>query len=46
MQKVTPFLWFDGQADPDPDRSRRAMEAMLGMNKIDIAGLEQAANGR
>jgi len=31
--------------DADPDRSRRAMEAMLKMGKIDIAGLEAAADG-
>lgn len=30
-------------ADPNPDRSRRAMEAMLGMSKLDIADLEPAA---
>ena len=29
--------------DPDPERSQRAMRAMLGMKKIDIAALEQAA---
>lgn len=32
-------------ADPDPDRARKAMEAMLRMGKIDIAGLEAAADG-
>ena len=30
--------------DPDPERSARAMRAMLGMRKIDIAGLERAAD--
>lgn len=30
--------------DPDPERGRRAMEAMLAMGKIDIAGLERAAD--
>jgi len=33
-------------ADADSDRSRRAMEAMLKMKKINIAGLERAADGR
>jgi predicted 3-demethylubiquinone-9 3-methyltransferase (glyoxalase superfamily) len=32
-------------ADPDPDRSRRAMEAMFGMKKLDIAALRAAADG-
>jgi predicted 3-demethylubiquinone-9 3-methyltransferase (glyoxalase superfamily) len=31
--------------DPNPDRSRRAMEAMFKMGKLDIAALEKAANG-
>ena len=31
--------------DPDPERARRAMEAMLKMGKIEIAKLETAANG-
>jgi predicted 3-demethylubiquinone-9 3-methyltransferase (glyoxalase superfamily) len=29
-------------ADPEPDRARRVMEAMLSMKKIDIAALEAA----
>lgn len=32
-------------SDPDPDRAARAMAAMLGMVKLDIAELEQAAAG-
>ena len=32
-------------ADPDPDRARRAMQAMMTMVKIDIAALEAAADG-
>jgi predicted 3-demethylubiquinone-9 3-methyltransferase (glyoxalase superfamily) len=30
---------------PDPERARRAMEAMLGMRKLDIAALHAAADG-
>ena len=29
--------------DPDPEKSERAMRAMLEMKKIDIATLEEAA---
>jgi predicted 3-demethylubiquinone-9 3-methyltransferase (glyoxalase superfamily) len=32
-------------ADPDPERARRAMEAMLKMGKLDIAALRSAADG-
>ena len=32
-------------ADPDPSRAQRAMQAMLGMGKLDIAALRQAADG-
>ena len=31
--------------DPDPARAQRALQAMLGMKKLDIAGLERAAAG-
>ena len=31
--------------DPDPERAQRAVKAMLGMGKIDVQGLEDAANG-
>jgi predicted 3-demethylubiquinone-9 3-methyltransferase (glyoxalase superfamily) len=32
-------------ADPDPERARRAMEAMLKMGKIDVSALRSAADG-
>jgi predicted 3-demethylubiquinone-9 3-methyltransferase (glyoxalase superfamily) len=32
-------------ADPDPERARRATEAMLRMRKLDIAALRSAADG-
>jgi predicted 3-demethylubiquinone-9 3-methyltransferase (glyoxalase superfamily) len=31
--------------DPDPERAKRAMEAMLKMSKLDIAALRSAADG-
>jgi predicted 3-demethylubiquinone-9 3-methyltransferase (glyoxalase superfamily) len=31
--------------DPDPARAERAMRAMLGMSKLDVAELERAAEG-
>jgi hypothetical protein len=30
--------------DPDPARAQRAMQAMLGMSKINIAALRRAAD--
>jgi predicted 3-demethylubiquinone-9 3-methyltransferase (glyoxalase superfamily) len=32
--------------DPDPERSQRAMKAMLGMVKLDLAALQAAADGK
>ena len=32
-------------ADPDPKRAERAMKAMLGMKKLDMAALRSAADG-
>ncbi|MGI5285397.1 VOC family protein [Nonomuraea polychroma] len=32
-------------SDPDPARAQRAMQAMLGMQKIDVQALEKAAVG-
>ncbi len=32
-------------ADPDPGRAQRAMQAMLGMRKLDVSALRAAADG-
>jgi predicted 3-demethylubiquinone-9 3-methyltransferase (glyoxalase superfamily) len=31
--------------DPDPEKAKRAMEAMFGMKKLDVAALREAAEG-
>jgi predicted 3-demethylubiquinone-9 3-methyltransferase (glyoxalase superfamily) len=43
--QVTPTGMDALFADPDKGRAERAMRAMFGMKKIDIAGLEAAADG-
>ncbi len=43
--QITPGRLLELIADPDKDRARRAMEAMLEMRKIDIAAVERAADG-
>ena len=43
--QVTPKRLGELLSDPDPARANRAMQAMLGMRKIDIAAMERAADG-
>lgn len=43
--QITPKRLNELTSDPDPERGRRAMEAMLHMRKIEIAELERAADG-
>src|SRR5881296_3888144 len=43
--QVTPTGMGELFTDPDPERARRAMEAMLQMRKLDIAALRAAADG-
>ncbi len=43
--QVIPATLTDLLSDPDPGRAARAMAAMLQMRKIDIAGLQAAADG-
>jgi predicted 3-demethylubiquinone-9 3-methyltransferase (glyoxalase superfamily) len=42
--QITPKRLMELLADPDKDRARQAMEAMLKMRKIDVAELEPAAD--
>jgi predicted 3-demethylubiquinone-9 3-methyltransferase (glyoxalase superfamily) len=41
--QITPTRLYELLADPDREKSQRAMAAMLKMGKIEIAGIEQAA---
>ncbi len=43
--QVVPTAIEELFADSDPERARRAMEAMLKMRKLDIAALRSAADG-
>lgn len=50
-QKITPFLWFDNEAeealteilkDQDPKQSQRVMKALMQMKKLDVPTLKRA----
>jgi predicted 3-demethylubiquinone-9 3-methyltransferase (glyoxalase superfamily) len=43
--QVVPVVLDQLLTDPDPERSQRAMKAMLGMGKIEVAELQRAADG-
>jgi len=43
--QVVPTGMDEVFSDPDPERARRAMEALLKMRKLDIAALWSAADG-
>jgi predicted 3-demethylubiquinone-9 3-methyltransferase (glyoxalase superfamily) len=43
--QVVPRVLIEMMSDPDAEKSGRAMNAMLQMKKIDIAGLKQAYAG-
>jgi len=44
--QVVPAEMGELMADPDPARANRAMQAMLGMKKLDLAALRAAADGK
>ncbi len=43
--QVVPEGMEEALSDEDPERARRAMEAMLGMTKLDLAALRRASDG-
>jgi predicted 3-demethylubiquinone-9 3-methyltransferase (glyoxalase superfamily) len=43
--QIVPPVLGELLGDPDPDKSSRVMQAMLGMSKIDIAALRAAHDG-
>ncbi|MGH9139459.1 MAG: VOC family protein [Acidimicrobiales bacterium] len=42
--QIVPTILDELVRDPDPERSQRAMTAMLGMKKLDVAELQRAAD--
>ena len=43
--QIVPRILDDLLQDPDPERSKRVMQAMLQMVKLDVAGLQKAYEG-
>ena len=43
--QVVPRVLDELLQDPDPARAQRALQAMLGMTRLDVAGLRAAADG-
>ncbi len=44
--QITPRVVLEAISDPDKAAAKRAMDAMMGMKKIDIAAIERARAGR
>jgi predicted 3-demethylubiquinone-9 3-methyltransferase (glyoxalase superfamily) len=44
--QVNPKILGEMLSDSDPEKAQRVMQAMLGMKKIEIAGLQKAYEGR
>ena len=44
--QIVPSQMGEMLGDPDPERARRAMEAMLGMTRIEIAEMRRAVEGQ
>jgi len=44
--QIVPAVFFEMVADADPATATRVMQAMMGMTRFDIAGLEKAYTGQ
>lgn len=44
--QIIPRVLMQLMSDPDPAKAGRVMQAMMGMTRIDVAGLERAYAGR
>ena len=44
--QIVPAVFFEMIADPDSAKAARVMQAMMGMTKFDITGLERAYAGQ
>jgi 2-polyprenyl-6-hydroxyphenyl methylase/3-demethylubiquinone-9 3-methyltransferase len=44
--QIVPRALLNAISDPDKAAAKRAMEAMMGMKKIDIAAIERARAGK
>ena len=44
--QVEPERMVELLADPDPQKAARAMQAMMGMRKLDLAAVQAAADGK
>ena len=42
--QITPTQMYDVIRDPDPEKAQRAMKAVLGMKKLDVAEIMRAAD--
>jgi predicted 3-demethylubiquinone-9 3-methyltransferase (glyoxalase superfamily) len=43
--QIVPQVFFDMMMDEDPQKSKRVMEAMMQLVKLDVARLEAAYEG-
>jgi predicted 3-demethylubiquinone-9 3-methyltransferase (glyoxalase superfamily) len=44
--QIIPTVLGEYLSDPDPEKSQRVMQAMMQMNKLDVAKLKKAYDGK